>query len=331
MIRLINQNNPFFVLLFSLIIIVATRFYYIDASIDLEIWQLNAAPLTAFLFKVFEKIVIQITWVNLTLSGLLILVNALYINSIIVKHKIIPKNNFLVAWLYILFMHLFPEWIILSPVLLASIFYTYLFSNIYQLKDDKKIISRIVNLGLAYGLSILIWYPSIILLPFLLAGFFTYSANRFRYLLTFFMAGCIPIYYIFFVLFMKGESAIHQFKLLFSTFQFNRFGIEIDLKYLIIIIIIILLAIIGSISVNIYKNTVIKEIRQFINFIFLLTFLLILGLVFQNLNFKVVLIPFVFPLSIYIAVFINTIKRKFIMEVGHLALILLIILSYFNF
>lgn len=331
MIRLINQNNPLFFLLFSLTIIVSSRLYYLEANIDIQIWQLNAPPLSAFLFKIFETNIIQIKWVNLTLSGLIILGNALYINSIIVKHKIFPQNNFLVAWLYVLFMHLFPEWIILSPVLLVSIFYTYLFSNIFLLKDDKNFTGRMVNLGLAYGLSILIWYPSIILLPFLLAGFFTFSAGRIKYLLAFFIAVTIPFYYLFFVLYIKNAAVLNDFKLLFSSFHFNYFDIEIDFKFLVILMILVLLAVVGAIAVNIYKNTVIKEIRQGINFIFLITLILTLGLFFQNVNLKVILIPLVFPLSIYIAVFINTIKRKFIAEVVHLALFLLPILSYFNF
>lgn len=331
MIRLVNQNNPLFFLFFALIIIIPSRFYYLYTSIDFEIWQLNAAPLTAFLFKMLKAKIIYIPWVNLTLSGLLILLNALYINSVIVKHKIFPQNNFLVAWLYVLFMHLFPEWIILSPVLLASILYTYLFSNIYLLKDDKNFTSRMVNLGLIFGLVTLIWYPSVVLIPFLLAGFFTFNTNRIKYLLAFFIAASIPFYYLFFVLFMKENAVIPQFKLLFSTFQFNYFGIVLDLKYLMIITVVILFALMGFIAVNIYKNTVIKEVRQFINFIFLFSFLLVVGLLFQNVNFKVVLIPLVFPLSIYIAVLINTIKRKLIAEVLHLALILLLVISYFNF
>lgn len=331
MLRLINQINPFFFLIFSLIVIVFSRLFYLEIEIDFQNWQIEAAPLAAFVFNLLGENIIKISWLNLTLSGVLVFFNAIYINHVIVKHRILPENNFLLAWVYILFAHIFPEWIILSPQLIVTTLYIFMFSNIYELKSEKKIIGRVFNIGLVYALSILFWYPSLWLLPFLIAGFYTYSVLSLRFVLAFLVAVFIPFYYILFILFIKGYGFFEKFKSLFSTFQFNQFDISIDLKFLVLTVIFTVITIITILSVISYKKSAIKEIRQFFNFVYLLLFVLMVGLLFQNINFKLVLLPLVLPLSIFTAVLLNTFKRKFVSEIFHIALILLNIISYFNF
>ena len=119
MLRFYKSNHPLVVALVLLSIGLLHGYtFYQPASYSDEFVN----PLSRTLIWLLHFIPLNQSLVENCLSVLLLLVQALYFNSILDKHKIVDRGNYLGAYIYVVLSCMFRNFLFLSPALISNLF-----------------------------------------------------------------------------------------------------------------------------------------------------------------------------------------------------------------
>lgn len=108
------------------------------------------------------------SWLNFILLLTLVSGQAIYLNLLLNKHVVLYKSSFIPALIFGLFVSITPSMMQLHPVYLVNLVIIYLLDRIFSVFKDEVLISRLVDCGLFAGIASLIYFPAIIILPFLI-------------------------------------------------------------------------------------------------------------------------------------------------------------------
>jgi len=109
------------------------------------------------------------------LAFLLLYIQALLLNEIVNNQKLYPKPNHLTAMCYLLFTSLFSQWYVLSPLMITNTFLILIIARLCKLQHVHDANKTFYNIGLMLGVSMMVYFPSLI---FLLLVFFALSITR---------------------------------------------------------------------------------------------------------------------------------------------------------
>lgn len=326
MLPFLRLNNPTISFALSVLLLILVRIFLFNIPLTTEVWTINAAPLAVLAFKLFPDLLINKVF-NFSASLLIVLFLAFKINSLINNDKILGETNYFFSWILVLLSCTHPAFLIVSPAMIALVFYVFLFQELYGLKEDKKSLTSLFNLGLFFSLSILIWYPGVVLIVLIFIGLFMFSSIMPRMLLALFIGVLIPFIYIVFYFFWL-DGFPNEFTKAFSFFEISFIDLNSFLNWPSSgFIFILLMTFSGMISLLQYSQKVVKEIRQFISLLLIFTFLYFFVSLIQFDKYLIVFVPMIFPFAVCITMMINTIKRKLLAELAHLSLLLLVVLN----
>jgi len=114
------------------------------------------------------------------IAYLLIYTQSLQLNRLINHYRMMQRINYLPAISYLVITTLIPEWSYFSPALIANSLLLVMFSGIFRLYHMAKATGAAFNLGLALGISSLVYFPSILFLPWLIFGLLVMRTVRFN-------------------------------------------------------------------------------------------------------------------------------------------------------
>ena len=136
-----------------------------------------------FIILLFQKPEIP----SVVLSGLLIILQAFSLNSILIRSKALPQNTYLPAACYILMANASPEFLFASPQMMAVTFVLIGINNMFFHLQYRGSEENILGTGFVFGLSILFHPPSAIFIVLLYGIYIVYSStlNRRYILITF--------------------------------------------------------------------------------------------------------------------------------------------------
>ncbi|TAH03343.1 MAG: beta-carotene 15,15'-monooxygenase [Sphingobacteriales bacterium] len=103
---------------------------------------------------------------NITLTALLIFLQAFLFNLIVNKHNLLGKQTYLPALLYVVFCSLLVPFLTLSVPLVCNFFILYIFNKLLQIYKQPDAIAPLFDIGLVIGLATIIYYPLAFLLFF---------------------------------------------------------------------------------------------------------------------------------------------------------------------
>lgn len=155
--------------------------------------------------------------IYLILTYLLLFSQALQLNKLVNDYRMTQKVTFLPAASYLLLTSLFPEWNFFSAPLLVNSLVLFVFIKLFKLYNQNNVKGSIYNIGLATGLCIFIFSPSIVLLGWLLLGIFIIRTFRVNEWLICFVGLLTPFYFYFawllFISFNDWDHAISSFRI----------------------------------------------------------------------------------------------------------------------
>ena len=93
---------------------------------------------------------------------------ALQLNSLINKNRMMQRLNFLPAAAYLVITSLMPEWNRFSAPLLVNTFVLLIFAGLFRISNQYSIKVTLYNIGVAVGIGSFIFFPSIILFLWLI-------------------------------------------------------------------------------------------------------------------------------------------------------------------
>jgi hypothetical protein len=328
MIHLFKSRNPTIAFILALLVIVLARLAFIGTEIDLSVWQNNQAPLTRFVYNLLGENWLGNKFFNFSLSGLVVLFLAFYVNQLLNESKILGESGYLTAWIFILLSHMHPLFVIFSPTLISLLIIVKVFKDMYLLRLEKKSLKIIFNIGVLYSISFLFWYPSVMIMILFPIGFFTFNFFNLRVFIVFLVAFLLPFIYMAFYYFWINNfpagfvDVLSEFHpsiwKVQDFFSVKNFGVYFFVVY----------GLAGLVSVINQSQKVVKEVRQFAGLLLFYAVLYLMGLFYQQNNTWIILLPLLFPFSIYIYRFVNTIKRKIVAELAHLSLILSVLYNF---
>ena len=112
------------------------------------------------------------------LAFLLLYIQSLLLNEIVNKNKLYPKPNHLTAMCYLLLTSLFSQWYVLSPLMIVATLFILIIARLCKLQHVQEANKTFYNIGLMLGLSMLVYFPSIVFLLLIFFGLIITRAFR---------------------------------------------------------------------------------------------------------------------------------------------------------
>lgn len=287
-----------------------------------------ASDLSAFSTWVFD--VMPSPLVQNIVACLLVYLQAVYINRIVVKHRIASEITLFPGLVYVLLCSILPEYTYLSPVLIANTFVLMAVSDIFKIYKKPFVVEYIFNSGVFLAIATMIYFPYLL---FWIAGFISLAIIRsfkLREMLQYASGLILP-------LFLYGTWSYYNRSLSenWSTLVSGKLGIvdniiPSDTEGFITLGVVMLLVVIAVFSYNSYMMKKSIQVQKKVDILFWLAIFSLLSLIFSNELLRDHLLILSVPLSIFLSMNLIKVKNPLLAELGHLSVLILIGLLHFN-
>lgn len=149
---------------------------------------------------------------------LLLFSQAMQLNKLMNDQRMMQRTTFLPAVSYLIVTSLIPEWNLFSPALLVNSLLLMVFNGLFKLYNQSNVKGNIFNLGLAIGLSTFIFFPTVILVAWLLLALMVMRTVRINEWLICLLGVTTPFYFYIAYLFFTDSSGLER---LFSSIQIS--------------------------------------------------------------------------------------------------------------
>ncbi len=166
-----KSNNPALVVI-NIILIVSFRFVFLIHSPDIAGLYHHTEPAAAFLIRLIDPAQISQLWLAIG-GGVLCFIESLLVNRIINRHKVSQRKNYLGGILFVIFSSMIPQCLVLGPALIATLFLLIVFDQLFDLSRQEKLYGNKFDLGFLTGIAMLVYFPSVFILPLVIIGFLT--------------------------------------------------------------------------------------------------------------------------------------------------------------
>lgn len=323
MLKIFKTNQIFnSILLIFYILLLRASVFVISPSIDLApegIWS-N----TIFSWFGNTEIVAQ------CIAILLLLIQAFLINILISEHRLDQEVNMLPGLFYILISCAIPEFLYLSPLLLANTFLLLAIYTIFQTYKMHSAADRIFNTGFLLGIASLFYFSYAIFILWVFISLNVLRAFKIKEKLMTIVGFIVPYflaatYYFWFD--RLGE--FWQFHVLdnfaFLDFNSNQGGMLSN----IILVVFSLIVLFVIVNIGAYKMKKVIEIQKKVSILFWLLFFSAFSIFLQaNVGLTHLQILAV-PLSIFLAFSFSSMKSQWA-EALHLVLLVSILALQFQ-
>jgi len=145
------------------------------------------------------------------LAYLLVFIQALLLNGVFNRHRLLARSNYLPAMAYVTVTALFPEWWSLSPALVANTLMIWAWGNLTDLYRSEKVKQILFNTGIIIGLGSFFYFPSIAYLFLVMAALTTMRPLSIAEWLIALAGVTIPYYFLFIGLYLGGNTNLQAY------------------------------------------------------------------------------------------------------------------------
>lgn len=320
------RNNPTFQLI---IIFILSVLLWLSSFI-------NPVPMiygtvTTPLYNIIFEYLAGVPVLQVVIAYIILLFNAALLNNIYTEKGLLPKNNYLIALVYIILMSYTDSLQNLNPVLISNVLIILSLYMIIKTYDAEDSYQQILNASILISVSSFIYVPSVLIFFIIWISFALYRTYSWREWIISIIGFSIPYIFIVSYLFLTERLSIKftEYKLYFKSFSvFQNFPKE-EVYYYIFWAFIALILIISFYKFIISLNEKVVSIRKHsMVLIWLLLFSIIISTT-SNYNFIINGSVIFLPLSIIIAQYFSTNKKMLLKEIFFTILIVLIFLIHF--
>jgi hypothetical protein len=271
-----------------------------------------AMPLYQLVWNLFNnapRVVIYL------LGVLLVSFQALYLNHIITKHEVLYKKSLLPAFMYVILMSLFPQFLSIHPMLFANTLLLVVIDRGFGLYKTNSPLPLVFDLGLFISITSLFYFPSII--TFLGFGISLLFLRPFawREWITGLIGFLLPYFYASLYFFWNDQLQDFWFGKFFTNFAGSNglsFSMNTPVVLTALILVVFFLLSIYTLQSHFYKNVIKTRIYQQAMFIFLIigSMSLLLAREIPLYHFTIVAIP----MATFIAYYFIAVKKIWLVE-----------------
>jgi Family of unknown function (DUF6427) len=145
-------------------------------------------------------------WPHLILSSFLVVYQAATFNLILLRNKAFADNNYLPAFLYVIFSSAVPEFYVLSPQLLSVTFLILTLGLIFRRIDNQTSDELFLLAGVYLALAMLFYLPAVTFFVAFLLAFVVFSTAIFRRMILFVLGMVVVVTVVWGYTFWFGYS-----------------------------------------------------------------------------------------------------------------------------
>lgn len=157
------------------------------------------------LFELFAHFFVNKPLLQLSLAFLLVVAQAFLFNSITEKHELFGKSSYLPALIYVIIFSFTPDALHLHPLLFANFFILLSVDALLNMYRKPNAIGQSFETGLFIAIATLFYFPSILLLLFLLVGLFIMRPFSIREFILILLGFIFPYLYVVVYYFFIGK------------------------------------------------------------------------------------------------------------------------------
>ena len=294
--------------------------------------KIEAANANAPLYHLFFDLISGNTLLVHLVYALLILLEAFILQLIVVYHRLIERNNFIVVLVWFIYAFSNPATAGINPVLLSVPLVSWGLFLLLDISSKENVLPGLFSVGLIFSLASLIYLPLIWFSIFLILSLIVLSLINMREILVILIAYILPYVYVFAYLFVMDIQP--------DFLRIAGFGYDVEAIYemvsqnplgLVLNVFLLLVSIAGLIKL---LPDVLYKLIQTRNFVTVLIIMLIISflMIFVSGYWWHDHLYLVFiPLAILMAMFLAGRKRLLYYDIALLAIMLVEILQvYWN-
>jgi len=219
--------------------------------------QLNISVNEGFFYYLLQPIANLQPYTLSVIYVLLIFLIALQLNFVVNELNLLPKQSYTPALAFVLLSALLPVFNQVTAALLSCNFLIWIFYGACRLYGTPNAKSSIYNIGLATGISVILYYPMMPLVIIVLLSFFIIRSFRANELFILLFGIITPFYFLITYLFLKDDL-----KLLPLPQQLFNFYISNKPQFSLAIITLIISAVITAWSMLMVRQSGNRELVQ---------------------------------------------------------------------
>ena len=259
-------------------------------------------------------------------SSLLVFFQALMINRMSIKNSYDRNLSLFPGLFYIVFVSILPEYLLLSPALIANTFVIIALGELNKLYKKHMAAGTIFNIGFYAIISILFYFPYIFLIPVYVIGIYSLRAQNLKEFIQFLSGIFVVLFlsYSYYFINLKGSHFIEYFQSQFFNFNFGKGNLSVLIAFAFLI-----LALIGM-RRGITIKKAIQVVKKLNLFYWIIFFSFLLPLIGSNSSWTYKLMILSIPFGILTGLIMANSKNRFIPELIHLVLLAIIINNQYD-
>ncbi|MFM7054541.1 MAG: DUF6427 family protein [Bacteroidota bacterium] len=216
-------------------------------------------------------------WCVGCLVFLLIGSQAYHWNTVAANHEVLYKKSLLPLLLFIVFAASLPVFLSINPVLPVISLTIIILDKLFKIYKNPNPLSLVFDAAFLAGVSCLFWFPSILLVPFLLLAVVILKPINLRDIIVLIIGFCTPLFLAFVCLYFLDRGPVGEILFPFSHLEFQLNPIEIMQKegFFISMVIVTMILSAWRINRNFYKNA--TRVRIYQQTVFLLLIFIMVG------------------------------------------------------
>lgn len=281
-------------------------------------------PLAKLVFKPLSSLP-DYRLVGAVLGALVVFLQAALINGIFNINKFSAKKIYMPGVIFVILSSVFVEGLVLSPVMLSTLFVTLILYRLFGLGRQEKGYGDLFDIGFLAAIAAMFYFPSALLIFFCFLGMATVKPFAVRdWIVMFlgFLAPIIPLVIAYYWMDNLPNLAPDVLNIIHFEWLtgFNAGKINVALTSLLGVILLFSFAALPSVLFS-----TLIQVRKFSSVLVLLSFFIIGGFFLQPQLSSSHWLMLALPASILFTMALEQFKRKIILEITHLIIILLIL------
>ncbi|HOV10374.1 MAG TPA: hypothetical protein PLL90_01275 [Bacteroidales bacterium] len=250
-------------------------------------------------------------WLYTGLAFVLLLAEALVLNTMLSEFKIAPKNSFLPAFLYILLMSSSPNLLTLHPFIIVNAFIITILMLLFEIKNKDSGYREIFLCGILTGLASLFYFKAAGLLIIVWIFILLYRPFTWREWFISLLGVATVYIYLFAYFFLTDQllAVFHEYRRVFSGMSFGgNFGTVSVFQYITFALIVVLF-LVSSVKMFVLSHEKVILVRKAFYAIFWLLAVNALSVLFLEKNLTYEFSYTLLPLSVLVAYYYLNLKK----------------------
>jgi hypothetical protein len=266
-------------------------------------------------FPKVNQFIASFPYISLGISILLFFFQAILLNAIAERHKLVERNQLITAAVYLMLMSSQPQMVQPNLMLFVNLLLILLLLAVLNLYGKNEALSALFDAGLLAGLASLLFFPSLVFIVFIFVSLMVFQQYKWREWVVPVIGFVTP--WIFFVAYLfLFEGLQDWFNALISAFKLRIPDLKAVTTELIVVwVLVLLLMFPGFGRIFRFSTGSTVDIRRKSSVVFWMLLFAMASTFFSDYNLIIQAYLEFIPITIFSAVYLSRVKRTFFPEV----------------